>query len=1171
MASTASPPSQRKPNADQGRNDQWSPQPQRIKHRRTFGDFVRGTGAFLLLLALLVGIPYAMVLLIGWPLPHHVPGADTFKQPLSQRTLLHALAVVVWLAWAQFAACVLIEFRAAKHGIGMPRHVFGAGPSQFLARQLVASILMITATAASFVPNLAHLGGGQSAPQARPATTATAAPHGGPAATGSGAPARTSPAMAPAAFSLSSTPVVQPTVSGATPQNTGPMVAVPDGVDAEIKLYRVTPPAGRNHDSLWDIAQRHLGDGRRYKEIFELNKDRVQPDGQKLTNASLIRPGWILAMPADATGGDLVVDSSVLEPVPVYNGPASTVLNQTAPPQALPSGSGALTPAAPGGITPTTAAPAQTSPARYGSAPAAALPAGTAPSAAGQNLPATTSSGAPPNPTAPNPAQTFPTRVLPAQSPAQNPSQNSGQAQNPAQGQNLPAQIAPSQTVPGGTGQYPTAPPSSSAANLPALSTGTQTGGAPTSVQPVAVRPAAAQPPAPLPPAAAANQTTNNAPTMTAGTAPLAPGSHRGSQHPDESAAGNSEDRLLYGLAGAPLLSAGLLLALRRHRRRQLWHRIFGRRPVTATGDGAAAEESIRIGAGEPEVYFLDLALRGLSASCIARGQELPAGYALRLRPEGLELMLSTAIDPSGPIRPPAPWYAAPDGRSWNFPRQRIGDVDADAARRCFAPYPGLVSIGRAGRDRLLIDLEEARGVIAVTGPPADRRAVLAALAAELATNSWSDRMSVTLVGFPGELTPLAPARIRHARTLDEVLPSLETEAAERERALRLSRLGSVLDGRARASQASSFPPHFVIVAEEPHPAILARLVSSAATTTRVGMGFVVAGEVTGAAWQFRLTGDDRIVAPELGVDASPQLLPEDQYAAILGLFRAVSEVRGAEIGPTQVHQSVGYSGALPDEPPSIYVAMLGLLEITGSGPVDQERAGLLAEALVYLVHHRDGVHPQVLAAALWPRGATRDVIESTFARLAEWLGVDRKGSRNLRQDPDGRLRLGPYVWSDWDQFQSLQSRALYDAGVQQSGQRGQLLSIALDLVRGPYLADRESGRYAWLAYEIAEAQVPAVIADTALQLADSCANAGLAEAAIDAVKAGMRGSPDDEELWRGLLRATAATGDMIRLEGAIEGLYKRTWYVHGVKGLHPRTEALVDELLPTWRTLIHS
>jgi predicted Zn-dependent protease len=74
---------------------------------------------------------------------------------------------------------------------------------------------------------------------------------------------------------------------------------------------------------------------------------------------------------------------------------------------------------------------------------------------------------------------------------------------------------------------------------------------------------------------------------------------------------------------------------------------------------------------------------------------------------------------------------------------------------------------------------------------------------------------------------------------------------------------------------------------------------------------------------------------------------------------------------------------------------------------------------------------------------------------------------------------------------------------------------------------------------------------------------------AIDAVVAGMRGSPVDEELWRQLLRATHATGDVARLENAVGELYRRTSVYHGVHGLHPKTRALVDELLPSWRLLV--
>src|SRR5205823_4526774 len=69
------------------------------------------------------------------------------------------------------------------------------------------------------------------------------------------------------------------------------------------KIYVVKPPVGRFHESLWEIAENHLGDGRRYQEIFELNKDLPQPDGSMLTIASLIRPGSRRTGPRHAAPG----------------------------------------------------------------------------------------------------------------------------------------------------------------------------------------------------------------------------------------------------------------------------------------------------------------------------------------------------------------------------------------------------------------------------------------------------------------------------------------------------------------------------------------------------------------------------------------------------------------------------------------------------------------------------------------------------------------------------------------------------------------------------------------------------------------------------------------------------------------------------------------------------
>src|SRR5206468_3033431 len=56
----------------------------------------------------------------------------------------------------------------------------------------------------------------------------------------------------------------------------------------------------QRRDTLWDLAERYLGDGYRAREVFELNRGRPQPDGGTLSDPGVIRPGWIIHMPADA-------------------------------------------------------------------------------------------------------------------------------------------------------------------------------------------------------------------------------------------------------------------------------------------------------------------------------------------------------------------------------------------------------------------------------------------------------------------------------------------------------------------------------------------------------------------------------------------------------------------------------------------------------------------------------------------------------------------------------------------------------------------------------------------------------------------------------------------------------------------------------------------------------
>src|SRR5690606_30649749 len=231
-----------------------------------------------------------------------------------------------------------------------------------------------------------------------------------------------------------------------------------------------------------------------------------------------------------------------------------------------------------------------------------------------------------------------------------------------------------------------------------------------------------------------------------------------------------AESPLLDVLAGLSLAAAGLLALLAVRRREQLWQRITGRRVARPQGDAADAEVALRFGADTPGARILDLGLRQLGTALAAQGRTPPTVYAAHLSAHSLDLWVHPADE-----HPPAPWTADDGGQVWRLSAKDGRMLDAQPGG---APYPGLVSIGTDRIGRVLVDLEAARGLINIRGP--QTTAALAALAVELATNRWSGRMRVTLVGFGQELTAIAPDRVRAVGSLAEVLPELEANAAPR-------------------------------------------------------------------------------------------------------------------------------------------------------------------------------------------------------------------------------------------------------------------------------------------------------------------------------------------------------------------------------------------------------
>ena len=243
---------------------------QTMKPTRTGPEPGRGiagaAAAFVGLVALAVGLPALLWTAVGWPLPHVVPSLSGVRAALTgsaipDEVLLNTVAVVAWLAWAQFMLCVLVEIRAAVRG-RLPGKVPFAGLSQAIAARLVGALMLLTTLA----PAVA----------ARPALAAE--------------PPR--PVAAEA--------VTPPTSAAAAAEEAATRAEAREAATAEedgLPRYTV-----RRRETLWRIAERYLGDGSRWREIERLNRGREQPGGRGLTGGDWIHPGWELLLPGDAAG-----------------------------------------------------------------------------------------------------------------------------------------------------------------------------------------------------------------------------------------------------------------------------------------------------------------------------------------------------------------------------------------------------------------------------------------------------------------------------------------------------------------------------------------------------------------------------------------------------------------------------------------------------------------------------------------------------------------------------------------------------------------------------------------------------------------------------------------------------------------------------------------------------
>ena len=1102
----------------------------------------RAAGSLLLLAGLAAGLPVALAVLAGNPLPASLPGPDQIGSALASpddgSLFLDLLAVVGWLAWASFTGSLGLELVARLRRRSVPA-LPGLGGPQRLVAVLVAAVAAVSVTPTVATASAAIVDAG-------PVITAPVDPSAAP------RPARV-PAGHPEQvvhlvergqglldlqdrygvawhrIAEANYGVPQPDGRALQPGQTriypGWQLQVPtssrSAAAAEPGPGRVARPGHASPaaaqpeyeiakgDWLWHIADRYLGDPERYPEIAALNPEYAErhrdfPDH--------IEPGWTLLLPADAVDRGTAphatgtAEPAVAAPVPAP-GPAPDGPDRAGPGQVVPGPPGADRP------TPEPPAAAEPAPAPEPApdpAPAPpADPAGASGLGAAPDQPADGFSAAgEPDLERLAPAALAGAGLLTALVLGAAALQHHRRHQHHRPGFRFASPAARRLEKALRAAQQPLDTARLDAA-LRSLAAG------------LARRPGA------LPEIAGALVDEGSVHLLLAGPCsdPPAPWQDHGERWSLPAGAVLPPAGDDAPLAALPTLAtvgsqAGIHLLLDLERLGYL----------TVYGDPARALDLLRYLAAE-------LACNSWSDAA----EILLAGF------DRAESELLVAVNPDRVRAVPS----VPDAVARL--RHRIASARATLERTGAAdPVAGRVR-GLAG------DAWMPQILLVASASPTDL-AALATLERELADGT---RCAVAVATT--DATPPPPDQWRVTVTPDGVmhvrLPFLRASLAAASLSVEeLAPLAATVQAARNAPQVP-VPP-----APEPDP--------WAAGTDAAG-GVRTAAPATGAAGPVHpaartadpvdlATGTaDLAPGPAAGAGGVGWFAPE---AADAGP-PATTSPRTAERDPDLDADLAAWQAADPARP---RIRVLGPVSVAAPGPPPETRRRLHAELAVFLAQRAGrGAGARLIDAALWPDVRITDPARQlVISRVRRWLGTGPDGTPWLPDvGPDLAYRLADGYLLDWHLFRRLRARG-EDRGAAGTGD----LRAALQLVEGVPLAGADRPRtpgtrnpYPWLAESgIHPEHLVAAVVDTAHQLAEQCLAAGDPAGARWAVQQAWRADPDRsyDQPWQDLLRAEHADGRSGQLRALLAELMEAR-EAESPEDLAPETYRLVSAWPP--------
>lgn len=516
---------------------------------------------------------------------------------------------------------------------------------------------------------------------------------------------------------------------------------------------------------------------------------------------------------------------------------------------------------------------------------------------------------------------------------------------------------------------------------------------------------------------------------------------------------------------GIGLAAAAAVATLDRARRITQRRRRVGHRPLPPPEPLRRVEADLRHAARttHPAIAAVEL------ATALTATSPTPVDIsAVTARDDGA---IDLHLQPPGPdVVPPPPFVAIPGG--WRLPAAATGFTFAvDSVDE---PLPTLAPVGRGDDGEVLIDLAR-RGPVSIAGDAGAVARYLIQLAEALLAAPWSGRVFLTV-----------PAALReqlgdkeHVTVTDGPprLPSVVPSAAT----------GAEEPGWCTTPiylylgwPATDTVDDLLYVAADPDASVYAVLIGLHDATT---------------VWT--LDGD-QLTIPGIDQPLTVTLPDPDQPTAA----DLIIHTRTAEHVPVDDPRLPDHT---LDAPPhrattSRQLNVLGPVELAG---VDTPKRTQILNLLTYLALHRRGADHDTLDTVLWKKPVGGKTLRNRMHEARQLVG----GAIS-----DGPIwRLTDEVTTDWQRFTAL---AAGDPAEQRE---------ALQLVRGrPF----EGLDYAdWLDLEGIRSEVEAAIVDLALTVTERELDAGAADAAYLAARAGLDATRYEERLHRLAIRAARAAG----------------------------------------------